>query len=170
MRKFFVLTFALLCLVAAKAQQDTSVVGFDAMQRTVVHSSVEFGRGVFGENYAMSSIGVDYSRKVNDRVAFFGGVSLFDMSFTPQPVDLAPRNKKAMQVYAGASYKASDKFIFSGSVFYNGLFNEAGANIDMVYRFTENSYLEFSATFVHPLNTSDCHYPVPYGYYNIFHP
>ncbi len=171
MKKILSILAVLIVANTSFAQQnDTLVNGVAKNERTMVHSSMSFGRDFCGNNFAVSNFGVDYSRKINPKTTLYVGANFFHINTTDNLIDRAPRNKNAGAMYVGASYEVSKNCIIGGDLFYNGLYNAIGGDFAFRYNFSQDSFFEFSATFARQLSPTGYHYPIPYGYNDVFHP
>ncbi len=110
------------------------------------HTSVFWGRNFFDEKTFVSNYGFDYAHQINSKTKLFVGVDIMNADVKPR--DLAPRrNKTAASTYIGLQYDVNDKLSVAGSVFYNSFYNTLGADVDVTYKFSEDSYFNFYAMF-----------------------
>lgn len=112
------------------------------------HTSASFGKDWFGQQYFVSEYGIDYKRKINNRLTLFAGVDMYNIEGNAR--DLSPRKDRDLNVaaYLGMDYKVNEKLNLAGSVFYNSFDSRLGGDLDMRYRFNDNSvlnlYFQFS--------------------------
>ena len=171
MKKFIFVFIALLSVIILPAQErniDNRVE--DKKEHIALHMTTTFGQDYFANNFFINTFGVDYSKQLNNKTTLYLGANVFNVNTAKELSDFAPRRKNAGAMYMGLSYKANENVIISGEVFYNGLFNIIGADLDLKVLFGENSFLEISASFARQLSPSGYHYPVPYWNNHIFQP
>ncbi len=143
----------------------------DKQEHTILHASTTFGTDYFNNNFSINTFGVDYSKKLDNKTTLYMGANIFNINMnTEELADRSPRRKNTGSMYIGMTYQANDKLIVGGDVFYNGVYNVVGADLNLKFLFSENSYFEISATFARQLSMSGYHQPIPYGYNDIFHP
>ena len=152
------------------AQNDAQSGQQESKEHMTLHASTTFGQDYFSNNFFINTFGADYSKQLNDKTTLYLGANIFNVNTSKELADFAPRNKHTGSMYVGMSYKANDNLIVSGDIFYNGIYNMIGGDFDMKFMFGEHSFFEISATFSRQLSPAGYHYPVPYGYDNIFNP
>lgn len=129
------------------------------------HTSASFGKDWFGQQYFVSEYGIDYKRKLNNRLTLFAGLDMYNIEGHAR--DLSPRKERDLNVaaYLGMDYKVNEKLNLAGSVFYNSFDSRLGGDLDMRYRFSDNSilnlYFQFSKQMSDGINT-----PMFYPYYS----
>lgn len=110
------------------------------------HTSAFFGKTFFNENIFATNYGFDYSHQINKKSRLFVGVDIMNTDVKPR--DLAPRRTKtSASAYIGLQYDFNDKLSLAGSVFYDSFCNTLGADIDVMYKFNEDTYFNFYAMF-----------------------
>ncbi len=154
----------------AKAQRRDFNKAAQDSTKTQVYTSVSFGRDLWGNSFNTQMFGVDYSQKLNSKTTLYVGANIFNVSGARQPEDKAPRRTTTSgSLYIGATYQFNDKLMVQGDVFFNTIYNSIGANVDMIYKIGEKSFLTLSATFIRS-NPSTYHQTIPYWYDDTFQP
>jgi hypothetical protein len=59
-------------------------------------------------------------------------------------------------------YKVNDKMMLSGTVFFNTIYSTLGANLNMQYKFNEDTFLDVSFTYIRT--------NAPYDQYSLYPP
>ena len=156
-------------LIQQELANDTSLLS--QPERFFFHTSASFGKDWFNNSFVATEYGLDYVRKINNKVTLFAGVDLYDININKVSRDLAPRrNDVNFSAYMGMDYKVNENLAMSGSVFYNSFASMIGGDFDMQYRFNDNTTLNISATFIKTLQPTSYHYPISYWDYNVFNP
>ncbi|MDO5760217.1 MAG: hypothetical protein Q4Q06_04260 [Bacteroidota bacterium] len=116
------------------------------------HTSTFWSKDFYGDNFFAINYGFDFARQINKKTTLFVGVDMINIDTKCK--DLAPRrNKTGVDAQLGMSYQFNDKLTIYGSVFYNSLYNSIGADLDITYRFNEDAFINFYASFSHTDNT-----------------
>lgn len=171
MKKSILILAALLSVFTLSAQRNNSVNTQDTLSEHVtLHASTTFGQDYFCNNFFINTFGADYSKQLNSQTTLYLGANVFNINTSKELKDFAPRNKNAGAMYMGVSYQANKNLTVAGDVFYNGIYNMVGADLDLKYNFSENSFFEISFSFARQLSTSGYNQSVPYWYNEAFHP
>ena len=171
MKKIILISVLFFTALEAVAQPPERMNAADSSSEHMsLHASVSFGQDYFSNNFFVNTFGADYQRQLDNKTAIYFGANVFNINIARELSDRSPRNRNSASLYFGATYSPNDKLTVGGSVFYNGLFNEAGANVNLLYQFSQDSWLEISATFSRRLFTPSYNQTVPYWYNEAFHP
>jgi len=172
MKRWISIFIVICCSFVAFSQEYNSLTSVDNKQeRTLVHASTIFSADSYSNKFFINSFGVDYFRKIDNKTSFYVGANLFNINMnTKDLIDRSPRRKNTASFCMGMSYKANDNLILSGDIFYNGIYNIVGADLNLKFLLSEDSFFEFSASFSRQLPTAGYHQPISYGYNDVFHP
>lgn len=151
-RFIYILLAYLFSFSTLEAQENNSLLNDDTISFEIqkdwlsFHTSAFFGKTFFNENIFATNYGFDYSRQLNNKTKLFVGFDIMNADVKPR--DLAPRRTKtSASAYIGLQYDLNERLSFAGSVFYDSFFNTLGADIDVMYKFNEDTYFNFYAMF-----------------------
>ncbi|MBR1769634.1 MAG: hypothetical protein IJ748_04170 [Bacteroidales bacterium] len=151
MKKLFVILAVTLISLSSYAQKenidypngDSVLCNSDFLS---FHTSVLFAQNWFGRNSFTTNYGFDYVKSLSNKTTLFLGANIMNSDANLR--DLSPRKTKTYaQTYFGMEYNVNDKLSIGGSVFYDSFFETVGADVDVLYRFSENSYINIYAMF-----------------------
>lgn len=145
MKKIFVIILLLSVSFFGFSQQDTTKENKD--QHINVFTAVSFGQNYYGRNYFTNTFGVNYSEKVSNKVRLRVGASIFNYDGATL-VDKAPRRHKDASLYAGLDYKVNENLMLSGTIFFNTIYSTLAANLNMQYKFNDDTFLDVSFTYI----------------------
>lgn len=141
----FALTFALSQAHCQNLADSNSFEKKDFMQ---FRTSAFWSKDFYGNDFFATSYGFDFARKINNKTALFVGIDMLNSNTKYR--DLAPRrNKNGVEAQIGLTHKFNDRLFVSGSVFYNSFYNSIGANLDVTYKFSDDAFFNFYASFSH---------------------
>ncbi|MBQ9312737.1 MAG: hypothetical protein IJ213_06780 [Bacteroidales bacterium] len=157
----YILIIFVLYSVSSFAQWKTDTL--ESKENFAFHTSASFGKDWWNNSYFMTEYGFDYKKYLTHRLSLRAGFDIYDLHTNQKLRDLAPRrNDVNAMVYVGADYIVSDRLEISGTLMFDSWNSTIGADVDVLYKFSENSFLNVSATFIQGLQFSGHHKPVPY--------
>ncbi|MGP1514901.1 MAG: hypothetical protein ACTTJH_02980 [Bacteroidales bacterium] len=169
-QQIFILIF-LLSMFNLFAQRDIRPISTKQDdEHTVLHASTTFGQDYFANKFFVNTFGVDYSKRLDNKTTLYFGANIFNINASKELIDRSPRKRNSGSMYMGISYNANDKLVIGGDIFYNGIYNMIGADLELKYHINDNNFLEIYASFSRQLSPSGNNQPIPYWYNTTFQP
>lgn len=127
-----------------------------------LYTTASFGKDYYGKSYTTNSLGMDYCKQLNDKLRLRVGADILTIQGNSRLIDRRPRKNKDASLYVGMDYKVNDKMMLSGTVFFNTIYSTLGANLNMQYKFNEDTFLDVSFTYIRT--------NAPYDQYSLYPP
>lgn len=146
--KTLILFALVLATLQVQCQNLSDSNSFEKKDFMRFRTSAFWSKDFYGNDFFATSYGFDFARKINNKTTLFVGIDMLNCNTKYR--DLAPRrSKNGVETQIGITHKFNDKLFVSGSVFYNSFYNSVGADLDVTYKFSDDAFFNFYASFSH---------------------